>query len=123
MKLALRTTSFLAAVALTVIGLSACASTATRGVEAQATVHMTEFSYTPQTLTVPPNAKVKVQNDGKVVHNWIIKGMGVGTADVQPGASQTLNLAGIPQGTYAVYCDQPGHSAAGQTGTLVIRGS
>ncbi|MFI5041584.1 MAG: cupredoxin domain-containing protein [Acidimicrobiales bacterium] len=101
------------------LALASCSSRASAGAPA-AIVVMRDFSYTPQTLRVAVNARVTVVNEGSVVHNWIIQQAGVGTGDVQPGATQTLDLTGIPAGTYRVYCDQPGHAAQGQTGLIVI---
>lgn len=86
-----------------------------------ATVSMGEFWFRPAELTVPRNAKVTVVNDGAVVHTWIVKGAGVGTANVRPGQSAVLDLEDIQPGAYTVYCDQPGHTEAGQSGRLTIQ--
>jgi plastocyanin len=87
---------------------------------AATTVHMAEYSYTPAALTVAANTKLTVVNDGAVVHNYILRGIGRGTADVQPGKRATLDLTGVAPGTYQVFCDQPGHTANGQSGTITI---
>ncbi len=84
------------------------------------TVHMGEFFYRPADLTVARNSALTVVNDGAVVHTWIVKGAGVGTAGLAPGASIIVDLKGIAPGTYTVFCDQPGHTQSGQTGTLTI---
>lgn len=119
MRTTLRTIVLAGVAGLAVTVPSACTKTAAATSPA-ATVHMSEFSYSPKSVSVPKNAKVLVENDGQVVHNWIIKGAGVGTAEVQPGATQVLDLGGIAPGTYTVFCDRPGHAAAGQTGSLTI---
>jgi plastocyanin len=87
---------------------------------AATTVHMAEYSYTPGDLTVPANSKLTVINDGKLIHTYILQGIGRGTADVQPGSRATLELTGVAPGTYHVFCDQPGHTANGQSGTITI---
>lgn len=86
------------------------------------TVRMTEFSFLPAELNLPRNSRVNVVNEGHVAHTWIVKDAGAGTPDLQPGQSIIVDLRGIAAGTYALYCDQPGHSAAGQSGILTITG-
>jgi plastocyanin len=81
---------------------------------------MAEYSYTPANLTVPANTKLTVINDGKLTHTYILRGIGRGTADVQSGKRVTLDLAGVASGTYQVFCDQPGHTENGQSGTITI---
>jgi len=83
-------------------------------------VHMTEFAFTPKALTVPRDSKVTVVNDGKIAHTWTVTKESLGTGLVAPGASEVVDLRGVLPGTYAVMCTQPGHAAAGQTGTLTI---
>jgi plastocyanin len=87
---------------------------------AATTVDMAEYTYTPADLTVPANTKLTVINDGKMIHTYILQGIGRGTADVQPGQRATLDLAGVAPGTYHVFCDQPGHTANGQRGIITV---
>jgi plastocyanin len=87
---------------------------------AATTVNMAEYSYAPAELSVPANTKLTVINDGKLTHTYILRGIGRGTADVLPGKRAVLDLAGVAPGTYHVFCDQPGHAANGQTGTITI---
>ena len=84
------------------------------------TVRMGDMFFDPAGVTVPAGAEVRVVNEGAVVHNWIVRGAGVGTAEVRPGQSIIVSLRGIKAGTYTVYCDQLGHVEAGQVGTLTI---
>jgi plastocyanin len=87
---------------------------------AASTVHMAEYSYTPGVVTVAANTKLTVINDGTLIHTYILRGIGRGTADVQPGKRATLDLAGVAPGTYQAFCDQPGHTEKGQSGTITI---
>jgi plastocyanin len=89
---------------------------------APAVVHMTEFAFTPNAITMPRDSRVTVVNDGKMDHTWTVTKVALGTGVVAPGASVVVDLTGVAPGTYAVVCDQPGHAAAGQTGTLTITG-
>lgn len=84
------------------------------------TVRMGEFYYRPAELTVPKNAILTIVNEGAVAHSWIIQGAGVGTTAMAPGQSIIVDLRDIKPGTYTVYCDQAGHTQAGQTGKLTI---
>jgi plastocyanin len=84
------------------------------------TVMMGEFYYKPADVTVPRNAIVNIVNEGAVAHSWIIQGAGVGTTAIAPGQSIIVDLRDIKPGTYTVYCDQAGHTQAGQTGKLTI---
>lgn len=118
---ALRRSVLLAAlVAVLALALGGCGGDDTKLTAPTATVHMGEFFYKPSDLTVARNSAVTIVNDGTVVHTWIVKGAGVGTAGVAPGGSIIVDLKGIAPGTYTVYCDQPGHTQAGQGGTLTI---
>lgn len=105
---------------LFLLALSACGGDDRTIASPGVTVHLGEFFYQPAELTVPRNAAVNVVNDGAVGHSWILKGAGVGTAEVRPGESIIVDLRGVAPGTYAVYCDQVGHTQAGQAGMLTI---
>ena len=83
---------------------------------------MTEFRFTPADITVARDSTVVLVNQGVQPHSWILDKAGVGTAAVQPGTSQTLDLGGVAAGSYRVFCDQPGHVAAGQVGRVTITG-
>jgi len=106
--------------AVAVVVLTACGGDDAARTAPTATVHMGEFFYRPAELTVARNSALTVVNDGAVVHTWIVKGAGVGTAGLAPGQSIIVDLRGIEPGTYTVFCDQPGHTMSGQSGTLTI---
>jgi plastocyanin len=88
--------------------------------DAAITVHMAEYNYTPGDLTVPANTKLTLINDGTLIHTYILRGIGRGTADVQPRKRAVLDLAGVAPGTYQAFCDQTGHTEKGQSGTITI---
>ena len=108
-----------AIVAVSVLALSACGGD-DRPATAPMTVRMGEYFYRPAELSVARDADVRIVNDGAIVHSWIIQGAGVGTAGIEPGGSIIVGLRGIAPGTYTVYCDQAGHTQAGQTGRITI---
>ena len=84
------------------------------------TVEMGDFWYEPAEFTVQPDAIVNIVNVGAVAHSWILQGAGVGTTAIAPGESIIVDLRGIKAGTYTIFCDQAGHTQAGQTGKLTI---
>lgn len=84
------------------------------------TVEMGDFWYKPAEFTVQRDAIVNIVNVGAVAHSWILQGAGVGTTAIAPGQSIIVDLRGIRAGTYTIFCDQAGHTQAGQTGKLTI---
>jgi plastocyanin len=102
------------------LALSACGADDTPTATPAHTVRMGEFFFQPAELTVPWNAVVNIVNDGAVAHSWILQGAGVGTTAIAPGQSIIVDLRDIKPGTYTVYCDQAGHTQAGQAGKLTI---
>ena len=109
-----------AVVILVALGAAACGGDPAPSKAPAATVHLGEYYYRPAELTVALKSKVTLVNDGTLVHTWIVKGAGVGTAAIAPGQTVVLDLADVPPGTYMVYCDQPGHTQMGQMGTLTV---
>ena len=102
------------------LAMSACGGDDTPSATPANTVIMGEFYYKPAEFSVPRNAIVKIVNEGSVAHSWIIQGAGVGTTAIAPGQSIIVDLRDIKPGTYTVYCDQAGHTQAGQAGNLTI---
>jgi plastocyanin len=102
------------------LGLSACGGDDKPTATPANTVMMGEFYFKPAEFTVPRNAIVNIVNDGAVAHSWILQGAGVGTTAIAPGQSIIVDLRDIKPGSYTVFCDQAGHSQAGQTGRLTI---
>ena len=84
------------------------------------TVTLTEFSISPDPLTVPAGATaLVVRNEGTVEHNLSIDG--VASPMLAPGESGELDLTGLAPGTYTMVCDVAGHAGAGMTGTVTIQ--
>ena len=89
------------------------------------TVELAEFTITPRTINVAVDGTLSVTNEGTVQHDLAVKGQeGDYKVDLlSAGDGATLDLAGLPAGTYAVYCTVAGHEAAGMAATLVVGGS
>ncbi len=77
-----------------------------------------EFALSPTTIS--GGDVITVSNDGKVVHNLAIKGTDLITDDLQPGDATSLDVSGLADGSYEMYCKIPGHRDAGMRGTLTV---
>lgn len=120
MTMRLRTLLVAVIFGVATVALPACGGDDRPSATPANTVRMGEFFYKPAEFTVPANAIVNIVNDGSVAHSWILKGAGVGTTAIAPGQSIIVDLRGIKPGIYTVFCDQAGHTEAGQTGKLTI---
>ena len=118
---------------LAIVGvLAACGgssnnSTASSGGSSSAgnssvTIQMTEMKFTPNTFTVKSGDKVtvKLENKGTVMHDFSIDSLKIAQT-VQPGKSATVTFTAPAAGTLDFYCNQPGHKAAGMTGTITVQ--
>lgn len=122
-------------VLLILVFLTACKS---GGSSTKLTVELSDFSITPNQLSVPASAEIQIRvaNQGTVEHNFYIMqyGMDVGDmfdeedianaywdVEVQPDDSVDLIFTAPDQpGTYQIVCGMPGHLQAGMVGTLVV---
>jgi uncharacterized cupredoxin-like copper-binding protein len=102
---------------------STSSSGASGGTSGSQTIDMTEMKFSPNTFTVKAGEKVtvKLENKGTVVHDFSIDSLNV-HQDVQAGKSGTVTFtAPSSAGTVDFYCNQPGHKAAGMTGTITVQ--
>ena len=111
-----------AAVIIGAAPLTSCSDGSSAAVE-DATVHdvnLGRFVIEPAVLNAPAGDLVlRVTNtDPELVHDFVVHGKG--TRRLAPGESQTLKVPAVDAGQYRMWCDVPGHAAAGQTGTLVV---
>jgi plastocyanin len=86
-------------------------------------VTMSEFKFDPSSIDVKAG-KVTffLVNSGSQAHDMVVSDSGgkvLAKSDiVQGGNSSDLTVDDLPAGTYTIYCDLPGHRAAGMQGTL-----
>jgi plastocyanin len=85
-------------------------------------VKMTEMAFDPESITVGAGEEVTVElsNDGAVEHN-----MSIDDADashtLSAGDAETVTFTAPSEpGEYKIYCDIPGHEAAGMVATLIV---
>jgi len=105
--------------------LAACSSSGAPAAQTTTTVNVTAqdtFKYDPATITAKVGQPIQVvlTNKGVLVHSFVIDELNVKVANVQGGATGDATFTPTQAGTYVFYCEQPGHRAAGMTGTLVV---
>jgi FtsP/CotA-like multicopper oxidase with cupredoxin domain len=83
-------------------------------------VSLQEFSITPSLVAVDRGGSLTVKNSGTVAHNLAVKGTTLATPELAPGKSDSLDLSSLKPGMYTVYCQIPGHEAAGMTVMLHV---
>jgi len=101
-------------------------------------VTLSEFSFTPNTFTVPAGQEISInaQNNGAVVHNFIVMNLDTSVGEefnsedeaniywqleIQPGQDSTTTFTAPSEpGDYQIVCSTPGHYVAGMIGTLTV---
>jgi len=88
-------------------------------------VTMTEFAFSPSTISVPSGKVVFfLVNTGTVSHDMIIRDSsgqrvsGAASELVSAGDSFVFTVSNLPAGSYSYFCDQLGHEASGMKGTI-----
>ena len=115
----------IASALFTVALLAACGGSGPTQPAGSHQVTMTEFSYSPSTLSVPAG-KVTfwLVNSGSAAHDLIIRDGSnnrVAASElVQAGDSQAFTVDNLPAGEYTFFCDQPGHEQSGMKGKLTV---
>lgn len=85
-------------------------------------VSETEFKIALPSKTVQAGSySFEVKNDGKIDHDFVVKGNGVDekTTTIAAGDSATL-MVDLKPGSYDVYCSIPGHKQAGMDAKLTV---
>ncbi|MDP2623551.1 MAG: plastocyanin/azurin family copper-binding protein [Actinomycetota bacterium] len=105
----------------------------------EASVALDDFAFAPATITVTAGEQVtiNVSNIGGIQHSWVLLQGGAevttgsevtdaitlaGTADLDPGQSETVTFTAPEAGSYQIVCHIPGHIEAGMVGTLEVDG-
>lgn len=95
-------------------------------------VEVTEYSYSPATLSLSKPGPVELRNVGGLAHTWTVLASPVQSeselseaeilveARTEVGQSMTADLSSLSAGTYQVVCAIPGHLSAGMEGELII---
>jgi plastocyanin len=85
-------------------------------------VSMTEYAFDPSDLTVSMGDVIEVTNDGELPHNLTVEGEDLATSDLDPGASEELEVGArpLPAGDYEFICTIGDHAEQGMTGTMTV---
>jgi FtsP/CotA-like multicopper oxidase with cupredoxin domain len=87
-------------------------------------VSLTEFAITPDVIHAPAGQALSflVTNDGTAPHTFAVDtGQGVEeTRELQPGDTQTLQVAALAAGDYRISCAIAGHADLGMVGSLQV---
>jgi len=97
-------------------------TTTTASAPKAVTATETEFKIALPSSTIAAGSySFDVKNDGKIEHDFVIKGNGVDekTPTIGAGESATLDVD-LKPGTYDVYCSIPGHKQAGMDLKLTV---
>jgi uncharacterized cupredoxin-like copper-binding protein len=98
------------------------AATTTTSASIAVTATESEFKIViPKTTLAAGSYTFMVKNDGKIDHDFVIKGNGVDAKTPTIGAGKTATLdVDLKPGTYDVYCSIPGHKQAGMDLKLTV---
>jgi FtsP/CotA-like multicopper oxidase with cupredoxin domain len=112
--------------ALCALGVAGAAMSKSNDAEDAATkangtpVTLTEFAIDPSMLDIAPGGTLTVRNGGSAVHNLEVEGEDLKTPDLQAGGTASLDLSSLDAGNYTVFCNIPGHRAAGMEAMLML---
>lgn len=124
--------------------LSACASRSSQPSN-ELTVEMTDFAYTPSSLTIPAGQPITLtlNNTGNIEHDFVVEKISATTKLIQDNGSTAHHAHGAEQsfdvhvsaragetsiveltvsepGTYKIFCSVEGHEEAGMSGELTV---
>lgn len=88
------------------------------------TIEMSEYKFSPNTLTASPGATVQVtlKNAGSLQHDFHVDVVNVTSNLVDPGKSVDFSFTAPSQpGQYQFWCTVPGHKELGMVGTLTVK--
>ena len=63
---------------------------------------------------------IVLRNEGVTTHNFTIDEVGITSGNIEWGTTEHI-VVNLPPGVYTFHCDIPGHTEAGQVGTLTVR--
>jgi plastocyanin len=129
-RAAARARLFLAALSLLLMVTAACqgvaGSSTSTGTGTALTVNASDqMRFDPQTLNVPAGQPISVTlvNGGALIHDIVVNDGAEQPVKIEAAGKQSAQgtFTMLRPGTYAYICAQPGHEAAGMTGTIVAR--
>ena len=131
-------------VLVSLVLLAACASQPSQPAT-ELTVELTDFAYTPSSITVPAGQPVTLtlNNTGNIEHDFVVETIDVTAEVIQDNGSNAHHAHGAEQnydlhvsaragetsivqltiaepGTYKIICSVEGHEEAGMIGELIV---
>jgi plastocyanin len=94
------------------------------GAGGKITIEMSEYKFSPDTLTASPGATVQVtlKNVGALQHDFHVDVVNATSPLVDPGKSTDFSFTAPSQpGQYQFWCTVPGHKELGMVGTLTVQ--
>ncbi|HEX6488796.1 MAG TPA: plastocyanin/azurin family copper-binding protein [Candidatus Dormibacteraeota bacterium] len=109
-----------------IVSASACGGSSNNPPAGSIVVKLSEFKFDPNTIS-HAHGKITffLENNGTSAHDMFIYDAAgnneiAGSELVQPGNDSEFTVNMPTPGSYPFKCTQPGHAAAGMTGTLTI---
>lgn len=87
-----------------------------------ANIELAEWSITGDLEVPPGDLTITLSNTGSMAHNLVFEN-GPRSVDVNAGETVTMEVGELEPGTYTIFCDIPGHQAAGMEARLVVTGT
>ncbi len=88
------------------------------------TLVATEFAFDPDQFVAAPEVQVTLDNQGAVIHNFVVDGVPEAEFAVVAEAGQTgSGTLALAAGDYVFFCSIPGHREAGMEGRLTVTGA
>ena len=123
MRLLIRTAAVVVLVAMPLAACGGGSSSTGSLAGADVTVHAKDtLKFDKSEYTAKAGAiKIGYLNDGSLTHTLLIDGQpGFNKLQVTSHGQSQIGDAQLPAGSYTLYCDVPGHRAAGMQATLVV---
>jgi len=96
------------------------------GASATFAVSLTDFALVPDLIDAPAYRTLtfEVSNDGQAPHTFAVDTTAgvVGTRQLEPGDTETLQVPALGGGDYKILCTIPGHEELGMVGSLMVSG-
>ncbi|MFA9288639.1 MAG: plastocyanin/azurin family copper-binding protein [Weeksellaceae bacterium] len=94
----------------------------TEGEVKEFTVKGDEFTFAPNTMTVNKGDTVRITFENtEGFHDLVIDEFDVATAQIQAGASETVEFVADKTGSFEYYCSVGQHRQMGMVGTLTVK--
>jgi manganese oxidase len=86
-----------------------------------ANIELNEWSITGDLEVPAGDLTITLSNTGSMAHNLVFEN-GPRSRDLNAGETVTMEVGQLEPGTYVIFCDIPGHQAAGMEARLVVGG-